>query len=809
MGTSRESSNMKSIMKSIIHQIERIFNKKGEEGEGKEVDEVERVEELREAFVERLNKASSQLKENQRLIIILDSIDQLSKGDYQLDWLIADGLPLNVKMIYSLIPDYPSADQYSILCKLKRKLTYTKSNYLKKDEFDINEAKGLIGKWLSDEKIKRTLQPTQWNMLDTVLSRTNTIYPLHVKILFDVVSKWSSYDRFDKDALGGCVTTKDTIKYLFTKYESLYGNVLFSHCIFYLTLFEYNGISEAELEDILSIDDAVLTECFQYHHPPVRRFQVALWLKIKYEIRDYLTQKDTDGVQVCAWFHRSFIEASQDHCQEYFVKSKINKDELLRNVIDYFTEKWNQVKSDGSKGEEKPFMYKKSENHPEPEFKQIKERLEKKFKKTGNADEYLAFRGTKAQKIKTEKRIEESGREGKGRMVSYNKRKLNELLNVILMLNDDLVKVDLLKRHVYLNYEFMHAKCELKDLDLIFDGIDATMELGRRNDGNQLNELIEVCDVYKTIYPIIYTHPDLLYIELLSRLKSRSEYVLQFSRVILTTKSFVKEKAVKDLFITASDSCIVNFCLQHEGPLFFVHTWNWSKKHSTINLVDSRNSRLMKSQNLHRQIGDHLQIVIKSGNKTIKNVNDAQFYLFYHSPDSVYFGDFVSSKQIFESEEGEEGGIKTILLLHSNYLAVFMSESMILVDIEKGERKSGFERREDRDEIEMIESTIPKQKVFESDYLDGVEDGITIIVGFKLRKTIRIYQFDRKRESNKISLISQLDSIKYDYFGFYQSISIDQLWRESLLIDPTFLIDNVKRGKLNEGELDQVLFATK
>ena len=61
-------------------------------------------------------KHQEQLKENnqRRLIIILDSIDQLSKSDYELDWLVCDGLPRNIKMIYSLIPDYPSADGDSL-----------------------------------------------------------------------------------------------------------------------------------------------------------------------------------------------------------------------------------------------------------------------------------------------------------------------------------------------------------------------------------------------------------------------------------------------------------------------------------------------------------------------------------------------------------------------------------------------------------------------------------------------------------------------------------------------------------------------
>ena len=53
-----------------------------------------------------------------------------------------------------------------------------------------------------------------------------------------------------------------------------------------------------------------------------------------------------------------------------------------------------------------------------------------------------------------------------------------------------------------------------------------------------------------------------------------------------------------------------------------------------------------------------------------------------------------------------------------------------------------------------------------------------------------------------ISLISQLDSITYGSFGFYQSYdghkALSRLWRESWVFDSTFLIDNVERLKLNE-----------
>ena len=224
---------------------------------------------------------------------------------------------------------------------------------------------------------------------------------------------------------------------------------------------------------------------------------------------------------------------------------------------------------------------------------------------------------------------------------------------------------------------------------------------------------------------------------------------------------------MKDLYRTSSDSSIVNFYSQHDGPLLFIHTRNESNKHSTIHLLDSSNSRLMRSLDLNQEIEDDLQIVIKSGKQSNSNANDVnECCFFYYSQNSVYFQDFVSTKRIFENQNGK---VKSLLLLPSNHLAIFMNNSMMLVDLERNESESEkiFEIENNDDEIELVESTIPKQTVFSSGYLERV-DGVTIIVGFKLSKIMRIYRFNNKNKAG-ISLISQLDSIKYDYFGFYQS----------------------------------------
>jgi hypothetical protein len=146
----------------------------------------------------------------------------------------------------------------------------------------------------------RLLSDQQWISIHKVFENKTEIYPLHVKLFFDISSKWTSSYKVPND-FHKCISSKETIKYLFKNLEQLYVKILFSHCIFYLTLFDYKGISESELEDILSIDDDVLTSVFEYHHPPVRRFPIALWMRIKYELKDYITNKETDGVSVISW----------------------------------------------------------------------------------------------------------------------------------------------------------------------------------------------------------------------------------------------------------------------------------------------------------------------------------------------------------------------------------------------------------------------------------------------------------------------------------------------------------------------------
>lgn len=99
-----------------------------------------------------------------------------------------------------------------------------------------------------------------------------------------------------------------------------------SHALAYVTAAR-SGVSESELEDLISLDDKVLDDIyqvltaiwlklmpsqmfhlivflFQYHLPPVRRIPPLLWTRVRSDLPGYLSDSEADGVSVINWYHR-------------------------------------------------------------------------------------------------------------------------------------------------------------------------------------------------------------------------------------------------------------------------------------------------------------------------------------------------------------------------------------------------------------------------------------------------------------------------------------------------------------------------
>ena len=56
----------------------------------------------------------------------------------------------------------------------------------------------------------------------------------------------------------------------------------------------------------------VLNDVYQYHRPPVRRLPPLLWTRVKSRLCDYITERDSGGVNVICWYHKQFVEAAEE-----------------------------------------------------------------------------------------------------------------------------------------------------------------------------------------------------------------------------------------------------------------------------------------------------------------------------------------------------------------------------------------------------------------------------------------------------------------------------------------------------------------
>ena len=329
LGTSTTSSRLKDTLISIHGQLEQIF-KLGFEPD--ESDDLNSIGTFLESYLTKLIKA----KPKRKFLIIFDSLDQLDSSPSDIEWLFTI-FPASVKLICSCL-----SDNQTLFQKLLQNLELKESNLLQMKSLSLQSAKTILTNWF--EGSNRKLTESQWKFLDSVVSQGHP-QPLYLKLLFEFAKSWPSYEE-PSATFSSLISMDACIGYLFDGLELAHGRILISHCIFYLTYFQ-TGISENEIEDILSIDDDVLDEIYVRHQPNIRRFPAALFVRIKADLNEYLTEKETDDMKVICWYHRRFQEVAW---QRYVASLNVAKrDSLITNVVHYFIETWNK--------NPKPFTY--------------------------------------------------------------------------------------------------------------------------------------------------------------------------------------------------------------------------------------------------------------------------------------------------------------------------------------------------------------------------------------------------------------------------------------------------------------------
>ena len=316
--------------------------------------------------------------------------------------------------------------------------------------------------------------------------------PLYTKLVYEEVRRWKSFYSLDKTSLQH--TVKGLINLLFDRIELHHGKKLVAKSLSYLTA-SRSGLTEAELEDVLSLDDEVLDEIFVFWIPPVRRIPPLLWTRIRSDLSCYLVERAADGVTVLGWYHRQFKEVVKDR----YLSDRNYRIAVHSNLADFFLGKWGG-------GKKKPYRY--SEH--------IKKNL-KPSSQEGEADRKLPIQPLK---WKTKSKI--------GLHVHYNLRKLNEL-PYHLHRSD---RYSELWKEVFYNYRWLHAKLKATSVTEVMTDAMLVRQHKKAHKVEMIMAALRVAGYsLKTI-------PNTLASEILGRLKPTSD---QFDLVTSLVKQCKKE----------------------------------------------------------------------------------------------------------------------------------------------------------------------------------------------------------------------------------------------------------------------------
>lgn len=84
--------------------------------------------------------------------------------------------------------------------------------------------------------------------------------PIFIKLVFAEICRWRSFTKPQETHLASNVM--DSIMMLFDRIELQHGRLLVFHALAYITASK-SGLSESELEDLISLDDKVLDDVYQ------------------------------------------------------------------------------------------------------------------------------------------------------------------------------------------------------------------------------------------------------------------------------------------------------------------------------------------------------------------------------------------------------------------------------------------------------------------------------------------------------------------------------------------------------------------
>lgn len=322
-GTSKGSHSGTALVRSICRQLHLVLPPLQQQG----------AEEIPEEFagaVKHLHK----LLHDYPVVLLIDSLDQLSNANLarsNASFLKGVKPHKNTIIVVSSLPDERDAVSgewiYCYGCDTILKaanvpriivpvLTISSSTASADTQTDTSNGvaakkKGKKSKLTESEsaqaiivallaKKKRCLTEEQLNVVVAAASKEPTI--LYLNLSLRIISRWTSFQ--DPSSLIIQPGVKGIINQILDGVGEKYGSVLVRAALGFIT-FSSQGVSDSEIEDLLTLEDDVMKSVNQYN--VANRLPSHVWLRVRGEIFGLITEREGGCLN---WYHRQLREVA-------------------------------------------------------------------------------------------------------------------------------------------------------------------------------------------------------------------------------------------------------------------------------------------------------------------------------------------------------------------------------------------------------------------------------------------------------------------------------------------------------------------
>ncbi|KAM9500864.1 NACHT domain- and WD repeat-containing protein 1-like [Clarias gariepinus] len=310
VGLTSDSRNVRLLLQMICTQIAAVYCKKTE---------------ISESLAQLCNELHSLLmlvNEKRPLALVIDGLDELSEEhEADLSWLFAP-LPRHVYAI--MAANTQSTSAHSI--QTHAKVSVLAIPPLSKEEIQSS----LTSKLVSDSC---HLQEDQWSLLLRLYLFCP--FPLYLRFAYGESRKWTSFSSPEQISLPGDL--RSLFLLLLTHLERKYGANLVRRATSLISL-SRGGVTEEELLELLGHDRRVAQELTQFYNltPATSgypRVPYGIVSRLRWELRYYLTEVESDGTWVLCWTHTEFSHV----ITQRYLKTEDSKRAIHADFADYFS----------------------------------------------------------------------------------------------------------------------------------------------------------------------------------------------------------------------------------------------------------------------------------------------------------------------------------------------------------------------------------------------------------------------------------------------------------------------------------------